>query len=83
MYRRVCVTMFYKSFTSVQVGEDSIGKTHGLCGVYDRDELNDFTKKDNALSNHVVEFAESWAIGSKLFTALSLLLYNVLYFFRS
>ena len=49
----------------MKVGEDHIGKTHGLCGVYDGNAGNDFTTKSSAITSTVEDFANSWAYGCK------------------
>jgi hypothetical protein len=48
----------------VRVGDDQAKRTQGLCGTYDNDHRNDFQKQDGKLTSHVIDFAESWAVGS-------------------
>ena len=51
---------------NLQVGEANIGNTEGLCGLYDRNADNDFTKSGGqTIAAHVEEFAKSWVFGSK------------------
>ena len=54
-----------KIFFNNKVGEDNIGNTKGLCGVYDRSAENDFTTSDNKIVPHVQDFAKSWVFGGK------------------
>ncbi|MEL6805333.1 MAG: VWD domain-containing protein [Bacteroidota bacterium] len=49
----------------VRVGEENIGNTEGLCGVYDRQAENDFTTNSNKITKNVDEFARSWAQGGQ------------------
>ena len=49
----------------IKVGEDHIGKTRGLCGVYDGNVGNDFTTKSSTITSTVEDFANSWAYGCK------------------
>lgn len=51
----------------IQVGEAHEGRTLGLCGLYDKNVRNDFTKKNGNVANHVTDFAESWTVGGKFY----------------
>jgi hypothetical protein len=48
----------------LRMDESMMGQTGGLCGVYDRDQKNDFEGRDGVLVNTVSLFANSWKVDS-------------------
>jgi len=48
----------------LRMDESMMGQTCGLCGVYDRDQKNDFETRDGQMVNTVSLFANSWKVDS-------------------
>ena len=61
----------------LRMDESMMGQTCGLCGVFDRDDKNDFESRDGELVNTVSLFANSCDIGVS-FARPALILFKVL-----
>jgi hypothetical protein len=49
-------------YIEIKVEETYLGTLCGLCGSYNNDPSDDFTKSDNTLTTDTNEFGNSWQV---------------------